>query len=399
MFFLMITSANAYEFPPYQGVTLKVLGDITGNYNSNVTFASDKDNKIEDFRTMLNLGLDFQYIGKRRSMDFYGIIRRQIYQTSSDIQNPSENLKVSYSEELTKYDVINLQNSFAHTQEPGTVTGDFNIEECRNYFEYSGLTASEIESKCNEFEEEFGRFTGRFDSYRNEISFSYIRQISKAFTLRTNYNYVKNWSDAVGTNDSDSNIFRLTSGYIHSEATSFSLSYNYQMSNFDRGNDISSQSINAGIGQSITKNLYLDVNVGKIKVSDGSDSVSAEATLRGELDEKTSASLSYSQGVQLNANTDDTFKNWQATGSLSEILLEDLQGSLSAFYGKGDYSSTNISDTLLGTSILVSYNFWQGKRGSSMKGSLGYSYSNLDSSDEGRGYTRNLINASLTVAF
>ena len=61
IFVLMATSANAYELPPYKGVELKVIGDITGNYSNNLTYASDNENRIEDYRTMLNLGLDFQY--------------------------------------------------------------------------------------------------------------------------------------------------------------------------------------------------------------------------------------------------------------------------------------------------------------------------------------------------
>ena len=76
--FLHVSYVNAYEFPPYQGLRLKVLGDISENYSNNVTFASNDRNKVEDFRTMLNLGLDFKYEGKRRSVDFSGRASRQI---------------------------------------------------------------------------------------------------------------------------------------------------------------------------------------------------------------------------------------------------------------------------------------------------------------------------------
>ena len=395
----MTASANAYEFPPYKGIELKVTGDITGNYTNNVTYASADENKIEDFRTMLNLGLNFKYSGKRRSMGFSGLMTRQIDRTASNIRNSTENVKLNYNEELTKYDSISLYEKYTHTQEPGSLAGDYDMQECRDYYENYGYSAAETESKCNQFNEEFGRFKGRFDSYTNAFSFSYIREIGKAFTLRTNYNHNMNWSDAVGTNDSDRNAFGLTAGYKHSEATRFSLSYRYQLSDFDIGDDITSQSINVGIGQSFTKNIYLNANVGKVEVTSGNDSMSLGATLRSEFDEKTSGSLSYSQGVEINANTDDTFENWQATGSLSRILLEDLKSSLSAFYGKGDYSTSSITDTFLGASVRLTYIFWQSKRGSSMEGTLGYSYSDLASSDKGREYTGHLINTSLAVVF
>ncbi len=400
LFFLLMTaSANAYEFPPYKGIELKVTGDITGNYTNNVTYASADENKIEDFRTMLNLGLNFKYSGKRRFVNFSGLVKRQVYETSSNIQNPSENVKLSYRENLTKYDSITLSDNYTHTQEPGSGTGDFDMEECRQYYRDYGYSVTKIESTCNEFQSEFGRFKGRFDSYTSTLSFNYNKNFSEAFRLTANYSYGQNWSDAEGTNNSDRNRFGLSANYRYSEATNFLLSYSHQLSNFDRGDDITSRSINVGIGQSITKRLYFDLNVGKDTVSSGNDTMSLGATLRSEIDKKTSARLSYSEGVQINANTYDTFKYWQLTGSLSSILLEDLKSSLSAFYGKGNYSSSTISDTFLGASGNLSYNFWQSKRGSSMSGILGYSYSNLASSDKNREYTRNSINTSLTLAF
>ena len=399
MVFFMTASASAYEFPPYRGIALKITSDITGNYSNNVTFASDKESKIEDFRTMLNLGLNFQYSSQRRVLGFSGLMKRQIYNTASNIRNPSENVAVSYLEALTKYDSISLRNTFTHTQEPGSATGDFDMENCRDYYVGFGYSTTEIESICNEFNEEFGRYKGRFDSYSNNFSFNYNKTLSEAFDFSVNYGFVQNWSDVYGTNDSDSNIFGLLTTYKHSAATSFSLKYDYQISSFGRGSDISQQSVNAGIGQYITKKHYFNANLGQTKVSSGSNSMTAGATFKSEIDEKTSASLSYSQGVQINTNTNDTFENWQVKGSLSRKLLEDLKSSLTAFYGKGDYSSSSITDTLLGASAKLSYKFWQSKRGSSMHGSLGYSYSDLASTDAGREYTRNSINTSLVVAF
>ena len=399
IFLLSIPAASAYEFPPYQGITLKIIGDISESYSNNITFASDEENKVEDFRTMLNLGLDFQYKGKRRSLDFSGRAKSQILEKSSNVRNPSENITLTFNNEFSKYDRIILRNTYAHTREPGRDQGDFDMNECRDYYENSSYNASEIESRCNEFEEEFGRFKGRFDSYSNNVSFSYYRQISDSFNIKSNYVYGQNWSNEEGTNDSRRNTLGLSVNYIHSEATKFSLSYNYQVSDYEVGDDISRQSINFGIGQYISKRLYLDGSIGKVIMSSGNDSISIGATLISEMNETTSASLSYSQGTEISANTDDTFKNWQITGRVTKLLLEDLNGSLSAFYGKGDYSSTDVTDTLLGASFNLSYNFWQSKRGSNLTGNLGYSYSDLDSTDEARKYTRNSINSSITLAF
>ncbi len=397
--FFLLAFAHAYEFPPYQGITLKVTGDLSESYSNNVTFASEEENKVEDYRTMMNLGLDFQYKGKRRSLGVAGRLTRQLSEGSTGIRNPSENMNLSFNNEFSEYDRISLRNAFSHTQEPGRNTGRFDINDCRNYYENTGLSVTKIELLCNEFNEEFGRFTGRFDSFTNNFSLSYTRSISEALSIISTYSYGQNWSTEEGTNDSKRDSIGVRGNYRHSEATRLSLAYDYQLSNYEEGDDISRQSFNVGIDQYITKRLSLNGNVGTITVSSGSDSISLGATLGSEVDEKTSASLSYSQGTEISQNQGDTFKNWQMTSRVTRILLEDFNSSFAAFYGQGEYSSTESTDTLLGASVNLSYNFWKTKRGSSIKGDLGYSYSNLDSTDETRGYTRNSVNTSITAAF
>ena len=50
-------------------------------------------------------------------------------------------------------------------------------------------------------------------------------------------------------------------------------------------------------------------------------------------------------------------------------------------------------------SASLNYNFWRNKRGARVNGSLGYSYSELNSTDNLRNYDRNNINTMLTTAF
>ncbi len=401
LFFLMSTSANAYEFPPYRGITLKIIGDIAGNYSNNVTYASDEENKVEEFTTMLNLGLNFQYTGKGRSLGFSGNVKREIFQPSSDVRNPSENAILTFTNEFSPYDRISLSNTFTHTQVPGRNLGDFGVYTCRQELEDKGLPPDIIESICNEYEEEFGRFKGRFDSYSNALSLTYNKTISEYFNISTNYNYRQNWSDEEGTRDADHHSIRLNANYQYSQPTRFSLSYNYRVSMYEGSDDISRQLIDLGIRQYITKRLYFDGNIGTDRAISGSgdDSITGHATLSSEIDETMTAALTYSARTSISDNTDDTFKNWNVTGRLSKQLLEDLNAFLSAFYGKGEYSSTGVEDTLLGARIDLSYNFWRSKRGSDIRGNLGYSYLNQDSTDISRQYTRNSINSGITVAF
>jgi len=397
--FALISSVNAYEFPPYQGLSLKILGDISESYSNNVTFASDEENKIKDFRTMLNLGLDFKYEGKRRSIDFSGLASRQISKGSSNVRNSTENISLIFNNEFSEYDNVILLGTYSHTQEPGINRSEFDLNTCRDYYRDSGLSASEIEVKCNLFEDQFNRLKGRFDSYNDNFNFTYNRLFSESFNINTSYSYGQNWSTAEGTNDSQQNTVGVRINYKYVEATSFFMSYAYQISSFAEGEDITRQSYKVGIGQYITKRLYFNGSMGIDNVSSGNDSISVEAMLRSDVDERTTASLSYSQGTEISSFQGDTFKNWQLTTNATRALLEDLNSSLSAFYGKGYYSSTDISDKLIGASFSLSYKFWESQRGANIRGNLGYSYSRLNSSDEARRYTATSVTSSITLAF
>ncbi len=402
LFILFMTaSANAYEFPPYRGIDLKVTGSISENYSNNVTYAFENENKVEDFRTMLNLGLDFTYKGERRSLGLSGRLNREIFADSSNERNPSESVTLTFNNDFSEYDRLRFINTFRHTQEPGSFQGGYGLDQCREYYRNYGFSSDKIEILCNEFAEEFGRFKGKFDSYSNLLNLTYYKIISKYYNVSAGYRYGQNWSNEEGTNDSDRHGLGLTVNYQYSQPTMFSLSYNYQISNYEIGEDISRQSITAGIKQYITRRLYFDGKIGTDQTisGNGDDSIRGNATITNEFDEKTTATISYSQGTRINANTDGTFKSWQVTGSFARALLDELYSRISAFYGQGDFSSTDVSDTLLGASINLFYDFWRGKRGSNMGAEIGYYYSDLDSSDEGRGYTRNSIDAGITLAF
>jgi hypothetical protein len=397
--FALMPSVNAYEFPPYQGVTLKILGNISEDYSNNITFASNDQNKVQDFRTMLNLGLDFKYEGHRRSIDFSGRASRQIFRGSSNVLNPSESMSLTFNNEFSEYDSIMLRGTFDHTQEPGMNLNGFDLNACRDYYRNTGKSASEIELQCNLFKDQFNRFKGSFDSYNDNFNFVYNRSFTESFNISTNYSYGENWSTAKGTNDSKQNTVGVTFNYKYVEDTDFFMSYVYQISSYVEGDDISRQSYNVGIGQYLTKRLYFNGSLGMDKVSSGNNSISVEAMLRSEVDEKTTASLSYSRGTEISSFQGDTFKNWQITTNVARYLSEDFQSSLSAFYGKGDYSSSNITDTFTGAGFNLSYNFWESQRGANIRGNLGYSYSKLDSTDITRGYTRNSVTSGLTLAF
>ncbi len=129
------------------------------------------------------------------------------------------------------------------------------------------------------------------------------------------------------------------------------------------------------------------------------NSTSIETLFTGEIDEETTAHISYSKGIEISSDQEELFNSWQVNGQFSRYLLEDLHSSLSGFYGQGEFVSAGVTDTLIGAYIALTYNFWKNKRGATVKGSVGYSYSNLDSTDINRGYDRNSVNLELTASF
>lgn len=391
--------AEAYEFPPYEGLTLKITGNISESYSNNVTFASDNENRIKDYMTMLALGMDLQYERKRYGLGFDGDINRRIRTDSSDIENSSENIYIYFNNKFSKYDNFRIENRFVHTQVPGREDSSFDMDECRKELAEQGKDQNDIENECNEFAAEFGRFRGRFDSYSNSLSFHYNINISEDISMNTYYTYGQNWSSEEGTDDSDRTSTGLSANYIYNPATSFQISYNYNLSSYENGEDIFVHSVTVGIRQYLTKRVSLYGKIGQIYASTGNSNISIDAGLNSEIDERTSTSLSYSKGVRINDNDDDVFRNWQLRGTVQRILSEDMSGSLSAFYGKGDFVSSDITDTLFGTRCSLSYSFWRGKRGSSLRGSLGYAFSKVNSTNEDREYTRNSVTSSITLAF
>lgn len=148
IFLFASVSANAYEFPPYMGLGLKVNGTVSEIYSNNITFAKEDENKIEDLMTMLALGMDMKYEVERRTLGLSGQVNRRIRTESSDIQNSSENVNVYFRNEFSKYDRVKLSNIFTHTQLPGSFEIGFDIEECLKTNEELALRQEEIEDIC-----------------------------------------------------------------------------------------------------------------------------------------------------------------------------------------------------------------------------------------------------------
>lgn len=398
-FLFVFDSANAYEFPPYEGLNFRIEGSISGNYSNNITYAKDREDRIEQFTTMLVLGLGVTNEGKRRSLRFSGQMRQPVRVDSSDVRNSSEILTLNIVNEFSEYDRIRINNVFTHTKVPSSFRDNFfYFEECERLLLQFGIEAVRNDPRCSEFDWEFGRSQGDFETYRNDFRFNYSRDISDQFSVAAGYdNNIYDSSEEM-SNDSIRNSFNVNLNYKVSYATYFFLSYTFADTSYDRGDNISTDSIRAGINQYITKRLLFRGSIGMV-FTPTTDSTSFDALLKSEIDERTHVSIDFSRDINTAADRGDIFRNWQIRGNLRRVLSEDMGSFLAVFYGEGDFVSDDVTDRLAGVSISLDYNFWQHKRGARITGQLGYTYSNLNSTDENRGYNRSTINSSLTIAF
>ena len=400
---LCIKAANAYELPPYEGLSLKIEGNVSENYSNNITYAAEDDQRIEALITNLSLGMGLKYEETKRSVELRGNLIRQIRTETGDIENSYERGIINFRNEFSKYDLINIFNTFTHTQVPGTLDEGLSAAECQRLEDLFGRdVVRRTYPECDRFEEEFGRLTGRFDSYKNTAILNYYRDFGERFRTSTGYTYRRNWSNEKGTNDSDQNSFRVGVNYGYSAATIFSLYYTYSNSRYENGSDVAIQRISAGIRRYLTERFFIDGRAGMDFTSSENNSQSnslIEISIAGEADKKTIMRAAYLKQDEFASDTEDIFRNWRATGSITRDLTEDLSIDLSGFYGKGEFVSIAVTDTLLGASINVNYIFWEDKYGKRVIGRLGYTYSDLQSTDDTREYSRSGVNMGLTVGF
>lgn len=388
----------AYEFPPYEGLTLKIDGKVTENYSNNITYAQNGENRIEQWTTLLTLGLNVGYEGKKRALRLGGQMRQPIRFKKSDIRNSSEIGTLDFLNEFSAYDKIRIRDIYTHTRVPASFEDRDFREECEKLYREYGIDVTRNDPRCVEFERVFGVSQGAFDTFQNYFNLNYSRKMSDRITVTGAYGNNRYDATEENSNDSVRNNVKVGVNYSLSHATAFFLWYALSNRSYDSGNDISTNSFRAGIRQYITKRLYFNGNIG-MDFTPMNDDVSYNALLTGDLDEKTSANISFLRDTRSAADRDDVFRSWRVIGRLTRSLTEDLVVVLSAFYGEGDFVSAEVIDTLLGASVSSNYTFWQHKRGARITGNLGYKYSKLDSTDQSRGYDTSSIDGTLSLIF
>lgn len=356
MLLLFCMPANSFPFSS-NALDLKISGTISETYDDNLTF--EKDNKKEDFITTLGLGVGITHEGKRRSLSFNGNLNQRFNAKFSDIKSSSENLNIVFNQELSKYSRIRLTDIFSHSRFP------------------SG------------FEEEFGRVAGRRESYNNNVNLYYVKEFSERINMNTSYTFSQSFFPDESVNDSSSNSFGFNVGYRYGISSTISLSSSYSSNNF--GNSIYSAGV--GIKQQvyITKKSFFTGNVGLKGNSNDNIGLNINVNYTTDIDERTFFSFKFNTSDQLTDEGGEIFDNWRLSANFTRDILEKLMGSIAINYAKGTFSSTDITDTLLGSNSYLSYSFTE-----SLRGSINYSLSNLDSTEENRKYMKNVVYVNIS---
>jgi hypothetical protein len=357
---LLPTSAYSYKI---RGIDVKPHGTITETYDDNVSYV--KDNKKSDFVTSLKLGLGAKYEGKTRSLELTGNVTQHIFADNKDFNNTSQHLILNFQNEFSKYDRVSVKNVFTHAEEPQS------------------------------FEDNFGRTTGRFSYFLNNFNLDYTKDLTKQLNFTVKYANVMYLVSSEGRPDSYLNRIGFEAGYALSSATSFLFSYDFENRKFDPGKDASTHTIAPGLRRYITKKLYFDGKAGIDFIDSFDDKAHIKplifASITDEIDENTRASLSFTKRYSTTSYVEGLFNSWRISGAFTRQLLERLKGSLSCFYGEGEFASLDFTQNLQGASVAFTYDIRENLKGNT--------YFNEDSNIEDSGYTNNTVFLGLTANF
>lgn len=360
---LVLTPANSYAFR-YRDYDITLQGGLTQSYDSNVNF--DKENKTDGFRTDAAISLGINRSWRRSKLSLNGSYSHGIYNQSGDIGTGSESLGLSFGYEPSAYTSLQLSDSFNHSKEP------------------------------TDFQSEFGRIAGRFNTYVNSFSLGLTKGISKDFSATASYGNTMVRKDE-GT-DADGHTAGIGLNYNYSVDKIFHFGYSYGFSKV-KGEDsgTAGHSLFFGVEKYFTQRLTL---IGQIALgrndssSDNATTSSINVSLNQEFNRLTAAKLSFAYNDSDIAHGDSTSKSWQISGDLRRELSGKINGSANVFYGEGTFRDIAGKDKLFGIGSHIDYEVTQ-----RLRANLNYSFSNLSSTDETRGYNRHLVGLGVSYVY
>lgn len=346
---------------------VEITPRVSQSYDDNITYASE--NERDDFITDLTLGLSGKYEGKLDMLRLGASISHHIYNKYSSMDNTDQTFDAMYFRELDKYQRIRISDSFTHAEDPAS------------------------------FEDAFGRSSGRYAYYTNDLNARYYRDITSQLSGTLRYgNSFTEYSTSTHV-DSFANSIGGGLEYAVSSADLFLIDYGFNRRDYDQSdNYITANTITGGMRHFFTKQLYIEPVAGftYIESSDGYNETnpSVSVSLVEELNETTTNTLVYSRESTSSDDSQYIFDSWRFSANVSKQLYERLKGTVSAFYGEGEYKRLGITDELQGLSLSAGYDLTE-----DMQLTARYSYSQTESNVRSREYERNYVSLGLSMTF
>jgi len=364
MFFCLI-SGTAWAFR-LGNVEVTPTGGVSESYDDNITYT--RTNKIKDYITRPWLGFSAVYDNKTTVFSANGRYYHEFYANKHGFNNNGGDFTGSINSELSKFDRISLSDSFSRTEEPRS------------------------------FEDVFGFTGGRYSSTRNRVNLGYARDISEHFGASLRYSNEYNTYSRNDIAKSFLNTAGVEGAYIFSSDLSLIGAYDFTARDFSPGSNTRVNTLSGGLRKYITKQLYFD-GVGGV---DFINSFSgrrftkpyAAVSLSDDISDRTRASLSFSKRFDTVSYSQDLFDQWRVNAGLSHEIFQKLRGTLSAFFGRGEYIGTSVVTHLVGAGAGLAYDI-----SDNWKATAGYSYSHETSTARGGGYLKNRVTIGLTAQF
>ncbi len=359
------TQCNAWAFRLGK-IEIKPHASVYETYDDNVTYV--KENKISDYITKPSVGAAMIYEGKTTSIMVDGNYYHEFYADNSGFDNNGGDVSAELNSELSKFDRISLRDSFSKTYEPRS------------------------------FEDQFGFIGGRYSSTRNRVDFGYARDVSQHFGLSTRYSNEYNTYSRDDIAKSFLNSGGVEGSYIVSSDLTLFTAYDYSRRDFDEGPHAATNTWTGGFRKFLTKQMYIDASTGVdfVKSYSGKDYTKpfGVISLTDDINDRTNAILLFSKRYNTISYNEDIFDQWQVSASLNNEITQKLKGTVSAFYGRGEYVNSGQVDDLVGSSAALEYEI-----NDKWKARAAYSFSKQDSTSIFSEYRKNTVTLGLLAEF
>ena len=359
LFFSSLASASTVN-----GFTVK--GSTGYGYDDNVLYSHE--NEVSDFFTKVKLGLELLLERKTQSLEAEVDLSRQIFNDHTELDNFSQFFKLIFKKELSKYTRLRIDDNFEHAEE------------------------------ATSFAEEFGRVGGRFDTYKNTLSFDIDKELTPHNVLNFYLGNEIKEVEREDLQDSIQNNLGLQWNILASPKTSGFIKYDFTHRLIDSSDNAVLQTIAPGFKRYLTRQVYFTSYAGANVIHTFSEDDIVRpvfyAAISDELDKVSTFTLAYQKKHITTGFDSDIFDQWRVTLDYEREFFERLKGNVSLFYGEGDFIIRDISEKLHGFDIGIAYSLtrnWQAN--------LTYRYVLKDSREVTRDYEKNLAFFGFTFRF